>query len=404
METQSCEASQDQTFMEMEKCKAETLQDQTSMETETCEAATPSCEAVQTSMKTDTREAATPSCEAAVQYIQNSMEYEAKFSSAIVMTMSDAVVPQKLIDLNKVDGVYLAGGALTRFVLNTEFDLPPFSEIRVAKHDLDFFVVGPTQEIREERMREFLVLVGGKVSRSNMHMADVVQEDGCRLQVIMTNYETIQKVVTHFDFSLSRFWLASNNEIKATSSAFMSIRDKINVVTTKHQSVSRERIEKYQRLFQLKTVVDNEDKLVDGENVVTTEEVDMTCAFTPLPKTYKNYYGLPNFKFVAATHCVIDTPEDGRVHFVWMLRQSYFSITNLLKLFPRVTMIVLQPTIVQPSSATSCGFAAMERHGWRTLQFCKKRIVVVTDKSQIRMVVMTCKRFLSRHDLLTKSW
>lgn len=269
------------------------------METETC--APKSCEA------------ATESCEAAVQYIQNSMEYETKFSSAIVMTMSDAVVPQKLIDLNKVDGVYLAGGALTRFVMNTEFDLPPFSENRVAKHDLDFFVVGLTQEIREERMREFLTLVGGKVSRSNMHMADVVQEDGCRIQVIMTNYETIQKVVTHFDFSLSRFWLAPNNEIKATSSAFMSIRDKINVVTTKHQSVSRARIEKYQRLFQLKTVVDNEDKLVDGENVVTTEEVDMACAFTPLPKTYKNYYGVPHFKFVSATHCVIETPENGRV-------------------------------------------------------------------------------------------
>jgi len=162
-------------------------------------------------------------------------------------TVKDVIIPQKLIELNKVEGVYLAGGSLTRLVLKSDFN--------PTQHDLNFFVVGPTQEIREQRIREFIDLVDEKAVRTNMHMVDIVQNDGTKIQTIMTCYDGIEKVVSLFDFSLSQLWLTKQNQVQGTDSAAHSIESKINHVTTKHQWVSAHRIQKYNDIFQLKDTI-----------------------------------------------------------------------------------------------------------------------------------------------------
>jgi hypothetical protein len=213
-----------------------------------------------------------------VQDVQQLMKSESESDAPGSIPLYDVVLPQKLIDLNKVKGVYLAGGAVIRLVMKAEFD--------PTKHDLDFFVVGPTQEIREQRIRQFLALVEGEASRINLYMVDIFQKDKTRVQVIMTGYETIEQVVSHFDFSVSRVWLDHNNVVKALPSAFMSIKANMNFVTTKYQTVFTARIDKYTRVLQLKgTFVDDEKNIVRGEYLGDhTGDVDITRAFVPLPK------------------------------------------------------------------------------------------------------------------------
>jgi hypothetical protein len=119
---------------------------------------------------------------------------------------------------------------------------------------LDFFVVGETDEQRERNLHEFLILVGGSVSRTNKCYVDVVQDDGTRLQVIMTGLSSIREVVSGFDCTVSQMWLNKENQIECSHDAMECIQNNTNQFRS-GRFVPRDRIEKYQELFKFNTIV-----------------------------------------------------------------------------------------------------------------------------------------------------
>jgi hypothetical protein len=230
------------------------------------------------------------------------MEY-CNADSATGSLVGQVNVPQKLIDLNKVEGVYLAGGSLVRLVMRPD-------QFDPTRHDFDFFVVGETQEIREQRIRAFIAHAGGQAHRSVLHMVNILQDDHTKIQVIMTSRETIEQVVLHFDFSLSRLWLTPENQIFATPIAKWSMENKTNCVTTKHSIVCRPRINKYHELLQLQaTVIDEEDKVVNSQvNNCAGPKQSIDLPFIPSSENYN----FTDAKLVPDTFATIFHPMSER--------------------------------------------------------------------------------------------
>ncbi len=200
-------------------------------------------------------------------------------------------VPEKLKGLNRDPNVFLAGGALVRL----RYDQHDPAEIKETtydptKHDLDFFVVGDTPALREKYLREFVASLGGQVSRTNVSYVNVVQDDGTHIQVIMTEEKDIRKVVYRFDFSVCRLWLNKDNVVEGLmSSCPMRFEEgrRINENTVSRQIfVSRQRIDKYEKLFGFTTIVSPEVKLVDDEPPKATL-VPMEEPFTPVRNGFK---------------------------------------------------------------------------------------------------------------------
>ena len=199
-------------------------------------------------------------------------------------------VPDKLKSLNSHPHVFLAGGALVRLQHDRTKGKATYD---LTKHDLDFFVVGDTPELREEYLREFVASLGGRVTRTNLSYVNVVQEDGTKIQVIMTECRAIKDVVYRFDFSVCRLWLNKANEIEGLMSSCPltcqedQANDCVENVVDRQHFVSRQRIAKYEELFGFKTRVEPGVHLVDDEAPKPTQPIPMEDPFQAIRNGFK---------------------------------------------------------------------------------------------------------------------
>jgi len=147
--------------------------------------------------------------------------------------------------LPRVEGVHIAGGSLVRFLLQ--------HSCNPNEYDLDCFIVGPTQEIRDQRCREFLTLLSNPneaSSNENVTMfktypsiIEVHKPNYPVIQVVMTMMQHMVEVVSDFDFSINRVWVDSSGKIRALPSAELSHQFLVNHVA--FPSYKPERMEKY---------------------------------------------------------------------------------------------------------------------------------------------------------------
>jgi hypothetical protein len=151
------------------------------------------------------------------------------------------------------EGVCLTGGSLVRYLLKKQ--LPSVQE-----YDLDFFIVGATQDIRTNRFLEFVSLLRKNFSSHDIRMVhqypsiyEIYIPEYPKIQVIMTVLHHIVEVLKDFDFSLNRVWVDEERYIRALPSAELSHRFMINYVALPRYNPAR--IQKYEGFSsQLKTV------------------------------------------------------------------------------------------------------------------------------------------------------
>ncbi len=144
-----------------------------------------------------------------------------------------------LFPLPRVEGVHLAGGSIVRFLLNHSSTLN--------EYDLDCFIVGPTQEIRDQRCRKFLSLLSHDVNvtmfKTYPSIIEVHKPNYPVIQVVMTMMQHMVEVVSDFDFSINRVWVDTNGKIRALPSAELSHQFLVNYIS--FPFYKPERIQKY---------------------------------------------------------------------------------------------------------------------------------------------------------------
>lgn len=206
-------------------------------------------------------------------HLQSLVDIDVHCPSICETTFTNVVVPRQLKLLNTHQWVYIAGGSLVRLLLG-HYD--------PTTHDIDLFVVGPTEDIRERRIRKFIKSVQGKVTRRSESYVEVIQEDGTQLHIIMTSHQTIEEVVKQFDFSVCRLWLNKKHEIQAFPSTVFSIQNKLNYAYGPQKIVSCSRVSHIQDLFKLRTKIGPYIQVVSMSHNPSTKIIPKDQPFTPL--------------------------------------------------------------------------------------------------------------------------
>jgi hypothetical protein len=180
-------------------------------------------------------------------YHSSSQVLDFERNSGVMMPFD---IPLSLHWLNSVKGVYLCGGSLVRWLLS--------GKCEQNEYDLDFFIVGETQEQRDISLEKFIKLL----YKSNpcyydysSSIINVYPVMGFRIQVIMTMYTSIIEVVSRFDFSINRLWWGKDNQIYALPSAVSSIYQKTNFIVPNQRFVNLHRVLKYHDLVGKKTII-----------------------------------------------------------------------------------------------------------------------------------------------------
>jgi len=164
-------------------------------------------------------------------------------------------IPLSLHWLNQVEGVYLCGGSLVRWLLSGKCE---YNDYYQNEYDLDFFIVGETQEQRDRSLEKFIKLLYKsnpcyyEYSSSIINVYPIM---GFKIQVIMTMHTSIIEVVSRFDFSINRLWWGKDNQVYALPSAVSSIYQKTNFIVPNQRFVNLHRVLKYHNLVEKKTII-----------------------------------------------------------------------------------------------------------------------------------------------------
>lgn len=194
--------------------------------------------------------------------------------------LSTTPIPNKLRLLSSHKGIYIAGGALVRLVLG-HYD--------PNVHDIDLFVVGHSEKVREQRLRKFIKAHDGQVTRNSRSHVNIVQEDGTKLQLIMTRFDTIQQVLRDFDFSICRLWINKSHQLQALPSAAFSLQFGLNYVSSQ-TIISKQRIQKYEELFSLTTHIDPDCHVVDYQYNPTPTSIPIDEPFETIDQGHVTFF------------------------------------------------------------------------------------------------------------------
>ncbi len=102
----------------------------------------------------------------------------------------------------------------------------------------------------------------------------------------MTGLSSIGEVVSGFDCTVSQMWLNKENQIECSHDAMECIQNNTNQFRS-GRFVPRDRIEKYQELFKLNTVV-SEGCIVLDKPKTQREPISMDVPFIPIRSDF--YY------------------------------------------------------------------------------------------------------------------